>query len=155
MLFRRVFSGQTTRAILRLLDWLAEHTLPADRGPTHLRTGRRGEEAAYFHLRKIGYTMVARNFRSPRCRGEIDLIGWEDDVLCFVEVKTRSTRDVKPGEAAVDRHKRREVAAVVREYLRRFPLSCQWRFDVVSVYYGQSTANQPQIEVFRNSSLSA
>ena len=99
--------------------------------------------------------MVARNFRSPRCRGEIDLIGWEDDVLCFVEVKTRTTRDVKPGEAAVDRHKRREIAMVVREYLRRFPLSCQWRFDVVSVYYAQSKASQPQIEVFRNSSLTA
>jgi len=99
--------------------------------------------------------MVARNFRSPRCRGEIDLIGWEDDTLCFVEVKTRTTRDIKPGEAAVDRHKRREVALVVREYLRRFPPSCQWRFDVVSVYYQESKASQPQIEVFRNSSLTA
>lgn len=99
--------------------------------------------------------MVARNFRSPRCRGEIDLIGWEKDVLCFVEVKTRSTRDVKTGEAAVDRHKRREVAAVVREYLRRLPPSCQWRFDVVSVYYDRLETTRPQIEVFRNSSLRA
>jgi len=97
--------------------------------------------------------MVARNFRSPRHRGEIDLIGWEDDVLCFVEVKTRTTRDVKPGEAAVDRHKRRQVAAVAREYLRRYPPSCQWRFDVVSVYYEHSQSHQPQIELFRNASL--
>jgi len=75
-------------------------------------------------------------------------------VLCFVEVKTRTTHDVKPAEAAVDRHKRRQVAAVVREYLRNFPPSCQWRFDVVSVYYHQF-ASQPQIEIFRNSSLTA
>ena len=154
-LFRRVFSGRPTHALLRFLDWLAEHTLPAEKTAAHHRTGRRGEEAAYFHLRKLGYTMVARNFRSPRCRGEIDLIGWEADVLCFVEVKTRTTLDVKPGEAAVDRHKRREVAAVAREYLRRLPPSCQWRFDVVSVYYQESKASQPQIEVFRNSSLTA
>jgi putative endonuclease len=152
---RRVFSGQATRAVLRLLDWLAEHTLPPEKTAAHHRTGRRGEEAAYFHLRTLGYTMVARNFRSPRCRGEIDLIGWEDDVLCFVEVKTRTTRDVKPGEAAVDRHKRRLLAAVIREYLRRLPPSCQWRFDVVSVYYQESKASQPQIEVFKNSSLTA
>ncbi len=150
-----MLSGRTTRAILRCLDWLAGRILPPDKTPAHQQTGRRGEEAAYFHLRKLGYTMVARNFRSPRCRGEIDLIGWERDVLCFVEVKTRSTRDVKPGEAAVDRHKRQEVAAVVREYLRRFPPSCQWRFDVVSVYYGHSKTSRPQIEIFRNSSLSA
>jgi putative endonuclease len=155
MLLGRGFSGEPTRAVLRMLDWLAERTLPPEAKPAHQRMGRRGEEAAYFHLRKLGYTMVARNFRSPRCRGEIDLIGWEKDVLCFVEVKTRSTLDVKPGEAAVDRHKRREVAAVAREYLRRSPLSCQWRFDVVSVYYAHSKASQPQIEVFRNSSLSA
>jgi putative endonuclease len=150
-----VFSGLPTRAALCVLDWVADHTLPAEKIAAHHRTGRRGEEAAYFHLRKLGYTMVARNFRSARCRGEIDLIGWEDDVLCFVEVKTRSTHDVKPGEAAVDRPKRRQIAAVAREYLRRFPLSCQWRFDVVSVYYQRSKASQPQIEVFRNSSLAA
>jgi len=129
--------------------------LPAEKTAAHHRTGQRGEEAAYFHLRKLGYTMVARNFRSPRCRGEIDLIGWEGDVLCFVEVKTRTTRDVKPGEAAVDGHKRRQIAAVIREYLRRLPPLCQWRFDVVSVYYQKSKASQPQIEVFRNSSLTA
>lgn len=150
MLFRRLVEGA-----IRLLDWLAKHTLPPDSMPAHQRTGRRGEEAAYFHLRKMGYTMVARNFRSPRCRGEIDLIGWDNDVLCFVEVKTRTTLDVKPGEAAVNRHKRREVAAVVREYLRRFPLGCQWRFDVVSVYYARAEAGRPLIEVFRNSSLTA
>ncbi len=155
MLSGRVFSGRPTRAVLRALDWLAEHTLPAEKIAAHHRTGRRGEEAAYFHLRKLGYTMVARNFRSPRCRGEIDLIGWEGDVLCFVEVKTRTTRDVKPGEAAVDRHKRHQIAAVIREYLRRLPPLCQWRFDVVSVYYPESKASQPQIEVFRNSSLTA
>jgi Holliday junction resolvase-like predicted endonuclease len=91
---------------LRTLDWLAVRTLPPDKIPAHQLTGRRGEEAAYFYLRKLGYTMVAQNFRSPRCRGEIDLIGWDKDVLCFVEVKTRTTHDVKPGEAAVDRHKR-------------------------------------------------
>jgi putative endonuclease len=150
-----VLSVYTTQAVIWTLDWLAERMLPPDKRPAHLLTGRRGEDAAYFYLRKLGYTMVARNFRSPRCRGEIDLIGWEKDVLCFVEVKTRSTRDVKTAEAAVDRHKRREIAAVVREYLRRFPASCQWRFDVVSVYYDRSTASRPQIELFRSSSLTA
>ncbi|MFZ0197828.1 MAG: YraN family protein [Candidatus Sulfotelmatobacter sp.] len=148
-------AGWTTKAIIRVLDWVAAHSLPPEKSPPHQRIGRLGEEAAYFYLRRMGYTMVAQNFRSPRHRGEIDLIGWDDDVLCFVEVKTRTTRDVKPGEAAVDRHKRTEIAAVAREYLRRFPPSCQWRFDVVSVYYGHSKASRPQIEVFRNSSLSA
>src|SRR5579863_9896774 len=143
-----------TRVVIRGLDWLAGRVLRADERPMHQRTGRRGEEDAYFYLRGLGYAMVARNFRTPRCRGEIDLIGWDQDVLCFVEVKTRTSQNVKTAEAAVDRHKRREIAQVAREYLRRLPPSCQWRFDIVSVYYGGRSA-RPQIEVFRNASLAA
>lgn len=143
-----------TRTIIHSLDWVAERVLPPDQRPRRQRTGTHGEEDAYFHLRKLGYVMVARNFRSPRCRGEIDLIGWDADVLCFIEVKTRTSRDVKTPEAAVDRHKRREVTQVAREYLKRLPPSCQWRFDIVSVYYAH-LGSRPQIEVFRNASLSA
>jgi len=113
------------------------------------RTGRRGEEAAYFYLRRLGYVMVARNFRSPRRRGEIDLIGWDKDVLCFIEVKTRTTHDVKPAEAAVDRDKQRGLSAVADEYLRHVAPSCRWRFDVVTVYY-KRRSSQPLIELFRN-----
>jgi len=141
-----------TRTIIHGLDWVGQRVLPADVRPRHQRTGTHGEEDAYFHLRKLGYVMVARNFRSPRCHGEIDLIGWDADVLCFIEVKTRTSRDVKTAEAAVDRHKRREVAQVAREYLRRLPPTCQWRFDIVSVYY-ENLSSRPQIELFRNASL--
>lgn len=103
-------------------------------------------------MRRLGYVMVARNFRTPRQRGEVDLIGWDGGVLCFIEVKTRTTHDVKPAQAAVDRHKRRQLTMVAKDYLRSMPLSCQWRFDVVSVYYeGQS--RKPQIELFRNAFL--
>jgi len=140
-----------TRNLVRGLDWLAHRTLPPDVRPTHQQIGRRGEEDAYFHLRKQGYLIVARNFRSPLCRGEIDLIGWNGDVLCFIEVKTRTSREVKTAEAAVDRHKRQELALVARQYLKRLPPSCQWRIDIVSVYYGGHTS--PQIEVFRNASI--
>lgn len=143
-----------TQTLVRSLDWLSERLLTFDPGPRHLHVGRRGEEDAYFYLRRRGYVMVARNFRSPRCRGEIDLIGWDHDVLCFIEVKTRTTHDVKPAEAAVDWHKRREVAEVAREYRRKLPPSCQWRFDVVSVYYDRNNS-RPQIELFQNASLAA
>ena len=153
---RYMLPSELTRAIVRILDWLAARTLPPNKRPAHQRTGQQGEEEAYFFLRKLGYIMVARNYRSPRCRGEIDLIGWDRDVLCFIEVKTRTTLQIKPAEAAVDRHKRHSIAAVAREYRRGFPPSCQWRFDIVSVYYVQSeTGHQPRIEIFRNASLSA
>jgi putative endonuclease len=142
-------SGFLTQTCIRLLDRLAIKPRARDTCPEHQRTGRRGEEGAYFYLRKLGYVMVARNYRSHRRRGEIDLIGWEKDVLCFIEVKTRTTRDIKPAEAAVDFAKRRELSGVAREYLRRLAPSCQWRFDVLSVYYDEP-ASRPQFELFRN-----
>src|SRR5579863_6042331 len=139
-----------TRTFLRGLDHVITRTsAKGTQAPAHQITGRRGEEDAYFYLRRRGYVMVARNFRTARHHGEIDLIGWDKDVLCFIEVKTRTTRDVKPAEAAVDRDKQRNLLAVAGEYLRHMAPSCQWRFDVVSVYYeGQS--RQPQFEVFQS-----
>jgi putative endonuclease len=142
-------SGRITHAVIQSLDWLASKTLPPENLPPHQLTGRRGEEDAYFYLRRLGYTMIARNFRSPHRRGEIDLIAWEKDMLCFIEVKTRTSHDVKPAEAAVDQDKQRELRYMAREYLGHLPPSCQWRFDIVSVYYEQPT-DPPRFELFRN-----
>src|SRR2546427_12440208 len=135
-----MLSGRLTHATIRALDWLSGKTLPGSTGPAHQRIGRHGEEDAYFHLRKLGYVMVARNFRSPRRRGEIDLIGWDKGVLCFVEVKTRTTRDVKPAEAAVDRSKQRELAGGARGDLHHLPPSFQIWFDRRTVDYEKQSS---------------
>lgn len=144
-----MFAGRLTHATLRALDWLAARILSPEDGPAHQLTGQRGEEEAYFYLRRQGYTMIARNYRSPHHRGELDMVGWERDVLCFIEVKTRTTRDVKPAEAAVDREKQRDLSRVARDFLRHMPRSCQWRFDVLAVYYDRRDS-QPSFELFRN-----
>jgi len=123
-----------TQTALRLLDAAARL---AGRGPQsapHMATGRSGEEQAYFYLRRQGYVIVARNWRSPYRKGELDMVGWDGGMLCFIEVKTRSTREVKPAEAAVDDEKQRALAAIARDYLRRLPQPASVRFDVVSVY---------------------
>ena len=138
-----------TQATIHVLDSIIRRLHLSNPRAQHLRTGHSGEQDAYFFLRQRGYVMVARNFRSPRQRGEIDLIGWDKDALSFIEVKTRTSRDVKPAEAAVDFHKQRQLVAVAREYLQHMPPSCQWRFDVVSVYYDQPPC-QPRCELFQN-----
>lgn len=143
-------SGRLVQRLVHALDALAAQVCTPDETPPHQQTGRRGEEDASFYLRKLGYVIVARNYRSRRRRGEIDLVAWNEDVLCFVEVKTRTSRDVKPAEAAVDRAKRRELSAVAREYLRHLPPSCQWRFDIVSVYYEERQTRRPTFEIFKN-----
>ncbi len=142
-------SGQLTHFAIRTLDAAARLLHRAPPAPERAATGRRGEEEAYFYLRQQGYVMVARNYRSPRRRGEIDLIGWDGDVLCFIEVKTRSSREVMPAEAAVDREKQHDLALVAREYLRRAAGQPAFRFDIVSVYV-EKPGTAVEITLFKN-----
>jgi putative endonuclease len=127
---------------IRRLDAVAARRAAGDRLrrglPEHLATGERGEREALFYLRKMGYTVVARRWRNAKLWGDIDLIGWDGEWLCFVEVKTRSGRDTVAAESAVDRDKQDMLRKMARAYLRGFPEKLRGdvpvRFDVVSVY---------------------
>src|SRR3954471_3049485 len=97
-------SGTITRLVAASLDRIAslfvgageKDGVRAKGDPIHLEVGRRGEELAYFYLREQGYTVVARNWRNPRRKGELDIVGWHEQVLCFVEVKTRTKKAFVP-----------------------------------------------------------
>src|SRR2546430_11005001 len=108
-------SGFLTLAVIRVLDALAQRVLAPNSSPEHQRTGRKGEEDAYFYLSKLGYVMVARNFRSPPRHDEIDIIGWHKNVLCFIEVKTRTTHNVKPAESAISAENLKDLIYVARD----------------------------------------
>ena len=123
---------------MRRMDALAVR-LGNERGwAAHLATGERGEREALFHLRRQGYTVVARRWKSAKLWGDVDLIGWDGEWLCFVEVKTRSGRNAMPAESAVDGEKQDMLRRMARAYLRGFPEKLRAdvpvRFDVVSVY---------------------
>ena len=146
-------SGTLTRLTLRALDSFARILPGKDSGPAHLHTGRSGEEAAYFYLREQGYVIIARNYRSPRSRSELDLVGWDGGTLCFIEVKTRTTRNIMPAEAAVDADKQRDLSRVAREFLRKIKGDPPFRFDIVSVYLEAGPA--PDIGLFKDAFMIA
>jgi putative endonuclease len=141
-------SGRLTHFALTALDHAARLVRQPPEQPQHLKTGRRGEELAYFHLRRRGYVIVARNFRSRRRPSEIDLVGWDGEVLCFIEVKTRTTREVKPAEAAVDLAKQRDLRGMAREYLGRVAGTPPHRFDILSIYL--LDGRDPEFTLFKN-----
>lgn len=122
--------------LLAGLDWLARRRGRADVLPAHLVVGLKGEDAANFYLRRKGYTIVARRWSGGNLPGDLDLIAWQGELLCFIEVKTRTARDMNPAEASVDSHKRTVLRRLARQYVRQLPLVIppQVRFDVVSVY---------------------
>jgi putative endonuclease len=143
-----MFNGRIAELITSALDRLARRLGRASAEPAHLATGRQGELLAYRELRRRGYVMVARNWRRRGRRGEVDLIGWDGDVLCFIEVKTRSSRAVATAEAAVDRAKQRELRGMASLYLSRCRPRPATRFDVVSVYL--LPEEPPEIELFKD-----
>lgn len=140
--------GRITQFALKTLDSVSRILPQRTARAAHLKTGTRGEEEAYFHLRRQGYVIVARNYRSARCRSELDLVGWDGETLCFIEVKTRSSRGLMPAEAAVDYEKRCDLSRVAREFLRKIGGKPAYRFDVVSVYL--EPEESAEIVLFKN-----
>jgi putative endonuclease len=117
------------------LDRVAQRRKGAAELPRHLSVGLEGEDAAFFYLRRKGYTVVARRWSSGEVPGDVDLIAWNGPMLCFAEVKTRTARDLTPAESAVDRQKRAILRRLARRYVRQLPHAAPpVRFDVISVY---------------------
>lgn len=118
--------------------------------PQHLFTGLAGEDAAFFELWRKGYTVVARRWSAGNVAGDVDLIAWQGALLCIVEVKTRTARDMTPAEAAVDGNKRRILRKLARAYTRQLPQTelPPVRFDVMSVYL--ASGKKPEVVHFEN-----
>ncbi|GAB4534571.1 MAG: YraN family protein [Thermodesulfovibrionia bacterium] len=110
-----------------------------------MRLGRKGEEIALRFLRKNGYKIVDRNYRTPI--GEIDIIAKDEDTLVFIEVKTREGRGYGQPFEAVDKRKRQKIADVASLYLKRFRDIPPCRFDVVSISYKDG---KPQFQLFKD-----
>jgi putative endonuclease len=109
---------------------------PASRKSRAHRTGVRGETFAYWYLRRHGYIFVARNYKVPGMKGEIDLIGYDGEILAFVEVKTRSCDDADAGlpEDAVNKAKRHVISRMARAFLRTTRTHREiYRFDILAI----------------------
>ena len=136
------------RGLLRRLEGLARRLGRAPQRPESHSIGQYGEDLAYWFLRQQGYTIVARNYRRPPLRGEIDLIAWEGDTLVFVEVKTRAVSGEYTPEQAVHRDKRHQLVRVARSYRRRRGVRSRFRYDIVAIRHSGGT--QAEMELHRD-----
>ena len=107
-----------------------------------MNVGKAGEAAAVELLERRGYVVIDANVRfgaKSGLIGELDVVAWNGDTLCFVEVKTRrgAVGRVAPGEN-VTPAKQRQIARLASAYLARSGLgegdeSLSVRFDVALV----------------------
>jgi putative endonuclease len=119
--------------------------------------GKLGEEFAAAYLDQLGYRLVAANFILPvgrNLRGavvnaEIDLVAYDGETLCFVEVKTRASDWFAPPQVNVDLRKRRQITRAARVYRQMLGIENEpHRFDVVTVVLDDAAT--PRIELLRN-----
>jgi putative endonuclease len=119
--------------------------------------GALGEELAARFLIKKGYRIVSANFKVPVGRnrlnvsvtGEIDLIALDATIVCFIEVKTRSSDDFASPLAAIDLRKQRQIIRTAKVYREIFRLkTIKFRYDALSIVLHKN--ERPQIEIFKN-----
>jgi putative endonuclease len=105
--------------------------------------GDRGEDLAAAALKKQGYKIIERNYKTPL--GEIDLIARQGKTLIFIEVKTRKSLHFGAPQEAVSPAKQVRLRRLADYYLKQKRLTeAKVRFDVVAVTL---TAEGPQIEI--------
>lgn len=94
--------------------------------------GDYGEQLASSYLQSSGYKIIALNWRYKYW--EVDIIAKEDDVLVFVEVKSRTKSDYGRPEDFVDSKKQINLIQAADAYIDLTGYEGEIRFDIVSVY---------------------
>jgi putative endonuclease len=107
-----------------------------------MRLGEKGEGLAVKFLKKKGYKIIERNYRTPV--GEIDIIAVDGETLAFIEVKTRESMAYGQPFEAVNLFKRRKISNVALLYLKKLKELPPCRFDVVSINYKDG---KPELEL--------
>ena len=113
--------------------------------------GKQGEDLAVQELRRRGYAILARRYRTRF--GEIDIVAEEAGAVIFVEVKARRSSKYGAATDAVPTWKQRRIAAMALDYLARTNrLERPARFDVVAID-GIGTG-KPNLQVIRDAFMS-
>jgi len=112
----------------------------------HIYLGQSGEEVAIDLLKKNGYKILVKNYRTKL--GEIDIVARDKDTTCFIEVKTRQTEKFGLPQEAILRSKQKKISKVAIKFLKdNNLLDKKARFDVVSVMYKEGI---PKIDLIKN-----
>jgi putative endonuclease len=109
--------------------------------------GRWGEDIAAKYLETLGYTILVRNVHTPH--GELDIIASRNQLLVFVEVKTRTSHSFAFPEDSVTARKQAHMLSAAEMYIDQHP-ECgdTWQFDVSAVE--GKPGDKAQIEHFEN-----
>jgi putative endonuclease len=108
--------------------------------------GKFGEDLAVRYLKRKGYQVLCRNYRTRF--GEIDIIAKDSDTLVFVEVKSRQTSSFGNPKYSITHEKQKRISKTALYYLKINDQSnCRARFDVVTV---TKADKKTSVEIIKN-----
>ena len=96
--------------------------------------GRHGEQLAAQHMERLGFSIVARNYRTRH--GELDLVAFDGRALVFAEVKTRRASGAGSPWDNLHLRKRAQVRRMAAAYLNQVPdrpRGQTLRFDAIGI----------------------
>lgn len=97
----------------------------------HLETGKEGEEMAAAWLLEQGFTILHRNWKHSYF--ELDVIAEKEDILHFIEVKTRTTDTYGYPEEGVTAKKLERLMNAGEEFLNMYPVWERIQYDILSI----------------------
>lgn len=97
----------------------------------HNEFGKWGESKAAEYLEHKGYSIVERNWRYRH--KDIDIIAVKDDILAFVEVKTRRNNLFAEPESAVDWQKIKSLSLAANAFIKSHRIGAEVRFDIITI----------------------
>lgn len=106
-----------------------------DRDRESKKLGKKGERKAARYLKIKGWKIVKKNYVNPF--GEIDIIASKQNVLAFIEVKTRSSDKFGTPSQAVNESKKSKYVQGAKFFFYKREMNCAVRFDIIEVYQGQ------------------
>ncbi len=102
----------------------------------HNDLGVKGEKIAQSYLKNNNYLILETNWRHGRA--EIDIICKKEDILVFVEVKTRTSDYFGKPEEFVTKKKERLMFHAANEYMELVNHLWEIRFDIISILIDNS-----------------
>ena len=110
-----------------------------------VQTGQKGEKLAKEYLQDKGYCIIETNFWQKF--GEIDIIALKDDILVFVEVRTKTSRNFGTAAESITNTKKQKIKRVAQYYLATQRIDLAYCFDVVTVFLDKKSV---EIEHYEN-----
>jgi putative endonuclease len=107
--------------------------------------GKMGEQLATEHLKKNGYSILARNYKITAI-AEVDIVASKDEHIIFVEVKTRESDYLNDPALMVPMKKQRQIIKAADEYVKEHEVDLPWRFDIISIVLNKQYKKIDHIE---------